>query len=460
MFKEEANYQEENIARQSAAFLPDIKKLKKKFSGKIILPGDSLYDELSETFTKKGAPALVVQPFSSSDVSAAVKYANANSLTISIRSGGHGSPGFATNNGGMVIDLFNINKIEVIDKSNGIVRVGAGAKWGDVAKELERYNLAISSGDTKSVGVGGLTLGGGIGWMVRKYGLTIDSLLAADVVTSDGNILHLSDKENSDLFWAIKGGGGNFCIVTDFEFIARTISKVVFGTIQYGMEELQSVLTGWSKYMEIADENLNSSVRIMPSLFGMQAGIYILVCYAGSDDSHSQQAIEPLLKLGKVIQQNIKEMNYADVLEEPMHPPAHLKIVIKNMFARELGDGLIGKVCEMFGKDNSPVIQIRSINGANNRIASDATAFAFRDSKIIIVAGIFVPASITESELEKVMIPLNLLSEESIGTYVNFISEDENINDIYPEATYNRLLQVKQKYDPQNILNQNYNIKP
>ncbi len=460
MFKEEANFQEWKIARHSLSNLTGLEKLKETFKGEITLPEDALYEQLREVYSKKGSPALVVQPLDNNDVSAAINFAVSNSLVISARSGGHGSTGLATNDGGIVIDLSNFNKVEVVDKSNGIVRVGAGAKWGDVAKELEPHRLAISSGDTKSVGVGGLVLGGGIGWMVRKYGFTIDSLVAADAVLADGSIIRISKEENNDLFWAIRGGGGNFCIVTNFEFIARKIDKVVFGTIQYGMEDIQSVLKGWKDYMSEADENLNSTIRIMPALFGMPAGIYILLCYAGKLNSKSKKAIEPFMKWGTVVQENVKEMNYPDVLEDSMHPPAEIKITIKNFFTQELSDDLIRELSGICGKENSPVLQVRSINGENNRIAPDATAFAFRSSKFIIGAGIIAPASFTESQMEAVLQPWKSLEKFGEGIYVNFTSEKENINDIYPDTTFERLRQIKRKYDPENIFNQNYNIKP
>lgn len=460
MFKDDSNSQEEKIIQATVTGLTDFEKLKGNFTGTIILPEDNNYEQLSEVFSGKGNPAIIVQPMDSVDILSAIHYAKKKSLIISIRSGGHGSGGFATNNGGMVIDLCNFNKVEVLDQLTGKVRVGAGAKWGDVAKQLEAHNLAISSGDTRSVGVGGLTLGGGIGWMVRKYGLTIDNLVAADVVTANGTILHIDAEENSDLFWAIRGGGGNFCVVTNFEFIARPVSKVVFASVQYSLDELPKVLKGWRDNMSAASENLNSTIRIMPSLFGNPPAVIVLLCYAGNLNSESKKAVKPFLHLGKVIQKEIKEMNYSDVLEEAMHPPAVVKVIVKNILADNFSDELIQRIIDISGKADSPVLQIRSIEGALNKIPSYDTAFAFRDSKIIIAAGIIVPASSSETEIEAAMEPCNSLKEFSNGTFVSFTSGEDSIKNIYPESTYNRLSQIKQEYDPQNILNQNFNIKP
>jgi len=460
MFKDGSHSQEEKVTQEIVTGLSELEKLKGNFAGTVILPEDNNYEQLSETISGKGNPAIIVQPMDSVDIVSAIHYAKKKSLIISIRSGGHGSAGFATNNGGMVIDLSNFNKVEVLDKLNGKVRVGAGAKWGDVAKQLEAHNLAITSGDTKSVGVGGLTLGGGIGWMVRKFGLTIDNLVAADVVTADGIILHINAEENKDLFWAIRGGGGNFCVVTNFEFIARPLSKVVFGSVQYNLDELPKVLKGWRENMNAANENLNSTIRIMPSLFGNPPAVIVLLCYTGNLNPESKKAIKPFLHLGKVIQKDIKEMNYADVLEEAMHPPAVVKVIIKNILTDNFSDELIQKIIDISGNADNTVLQIRNIEGAINKIPSDDTAFAFRNSKVIIAAGIIVPASSSESEIEVAMRPWNSLKEFSIGSYVCFTSGEDNIKNIYPEATYNRLSQIKQEYDPQNIFNQNFNIKP
>ncbi|HSW91340.1 MAG TPA: FAD-dependent oxidoreductase, partial [Candidatus Saccharimonadales bacterium] len=183
--------------------------LKEQFSGTIILPTDDEYDTARVTYAVIDAkPALIARAANQEDVAAAIHFATTHSLQLSIRSGKHSAAGFSTNTGGLVLDLSQLNSIEVLDEKAGLVRLGAGALWGDVANKLGEHSLAISSGDTKSVGVGGLTLGGGIGWMVRKYGYAIDSLVAAEVVLADGSVVHASEEEHSDLFWGLRGGGG------------------------------------------------------------------------------------------------------------------------------------------------------------------------------------------------------------------------------------------------------------
>jgi FAD/FMN-containing dehydrogenase len=192
--------------------------LQQNFSGDIILPGAAGYGEASKTILARGAPAIVVRPKTPNDIAMAITFARDNSLILSIRSGGHSEAGFSTNTGGLMIDLAHMNTVDVIDAEKHLVCIGGGAKWGNVAKTLEAHHLAISSGDTMTVGVGGLTLGGGFGLMVRKHGLAIDSLRGAEIVTANGEVLHISTIEHPDLFWAIRGGGGNFGVVTSLNF--------------------------------------------------------------------------------------------------------------------------------------------------------------------------------------------------------------------------------------------------
>ena len=190
---------------------------------------------------------------------AGVRFAARSGLLLSVRGGGHGFPGFGTNDGGVVIDLSKLANVEIIDKERHLVRIGGGATWGQVAAALAPHGLAISSGDTKSVGVGGLTLTGGIGWKVRKYGLALDNVAAAEVVTADGEVVQASAEENPELFWAIRGGGGNFGIVTAFDFAAHPTTDVFFGKIAFAASEAATVIQGWADYLRTAPEELTST---------------------------------------------------------------------------------------------------------------------------------------------------------------------------------------------------------
>jgi hypothetical protein len=434
-----------------------IETLRKNFTGEIIEPGDAQYEQASKTFIGQGAPLLVVRPKTNGDILLAIKFATENSLVISIRSGGHSGAGFGTNKGGIVIDMVHFNTVEVVDQAKGLVRLGSGARWGDVAKQLQKRGLAISSGDTLSVGVGGLTLGAGVGWMVRKYGLAIDSLVAADVVTASGEVLRATESENADLFWAIRGGGGNFGVVTNFEFKAHPVDKVYAGSIVYPKENLADLLKGWRDCMRVAPEELNTMFLIMPSFGGAPPAAMILCCYDGSEKAVAMKAIDPLLQLDKVIRQDIQEKDYADVLEEAHMPPG-IRVVTNNTFVQKMSDELIAVIA----KYPDQIMQIRSLGGAMNRVDPDATAFAHRDSEVLIVMPTFLPLTASDADIEKALQPWREVSAFGKGGYINFFTEvtDKEVSEAYPKSTYERLTHIKKHYDPQNIFNQNYNIKP
>ena len=199
-----------------------------------------------------------------------------------MRSGGHSPLGHSTNTGGMVIDLAHLDAVDVLDADRRLVRVGGGSTWGKVAAVLEPYGWALTSGDTADVGVGGLTLGGGMGWMVRRHGLAIDNLVGARVVTADGRLVTASADENSDLFWALRGGGGNFGVVVDFDFVAQPVGTVHYGTVTYQVDDPADLIRRWRNAMRLAPEELSSTLALMPQMPGAPRTANLLLCYAGA----------------------------------------------------------------------------------------------------------------------------------------------------------------------------------
>ncbi len=441
--------------------LPHLETLRSIFSGEIILPGDSQYEKASSTIMSKGSPAVILRPTSAQEVATAIQYARDNSLVLSVKSGGHSGLGFSTNTGGVVIDVMALNQVEVVDADKHLVKVGSGAVWVDVAKALQPHHLAISSGDTQTVGVGGLTLGGGIGWMVRKVGLALDSLVGAELVTADGQILHLSQTENPDLFWAIRGGGGNFGIITSFEFTAHPTGKVMAGKINYDLDNLSQVLTGWRDTMRTAPEELTTMMLIMPSFAGNPPMAIIICCFAGDDEAAATKVLAPLQQLGTVLHQDLQLKEYAEVLEEA-HPPEGIKVIAKDVFVEDFSDELIQDIVSMTKEATFPVLQIRSLGGAMNRVASDATAFAHRRSEILLLGASFIPLTATETEIEAALKPWQKLAVYGSGVYLNLLTDlnDEDMTAAYPSATHERLAKIKKQYDPENVFNQNFNIKP
>jgi FAD/FMN-containing dehydrogenase len=438
--------------------------LQKDIAGQVVLPDNPAYEQLRQTmFRRTSRPAVIVLCKNSQDVAIAVSFARDSKLKLSVRSGGHGGAGLATNDGGLVIDLSPLNDVEVVDSQRHIVRIGAGAHWGDVAKALEAHQLAISSGDTTSVGVGGLTLGGGMGWMVRLHGLSIDSLEAVTLVTADGKVVRVSEHEHPDLFWALRGGTGNFGVAVSFDFKAYPCDGIVGGVIIYSADDRKTVLTDWAAYMRRAPEELSSTVVLFPGFGpGAKPQVMILVCYGGSDEVAAYTAIQPLMELAPLVSQDVKKKPYSDMLEEAMSP-GPMKVRVRNGFIKHLDSAVIEVLVSNFGKPNTSPIQIRSLGGAMNRVDPMATAFAHRDSEAFVLVPAFGAAEMLEAEAnalaDEVWRPLVPFAR---GAYVNFFTDvsSERVAAAYPPATMERLAHIKAIYDPDNLFNQNANIKP
>ncbi len=426
-------------------------------------PGDAGYEDAATTYMQTGRPALVVRPRNAADVAAGIEHAIDNGLVLSVKSGGHSVLGFGTNDGGVVIDLSGFDSVDVLDDVTGHVRIGAGAEWGEVATRLAADGLSLTSGDTKSVGVGGLTLGGGVGWMVRNHGLTIDSLVAADIVTAAGERLRLSDDENPDLFWAIRGGGGNFGVVTHFEFVAQRDTTVHAGTITYSVDDVSALVRGWQDVHRAAPEELNSTLVLMPE-FGaeMPAMAMGMVCFAGADQAAADAAFAPLLALDGLISSEIVKKPYVDVLEEA-HPPPGVTAMATNTLVESVTDDVVSAVADWYADGTAGRLAfLRALGGAMSRVQTDATAFAHRTAEAMLVGAAFLPEDSTAEQLIQAVRPFDAVKQFGMGGYAGFLgtATDDDVAAIYPAQTLNRLQAVKRKYDPANVFRQNFNIRP
>jgi FAD/FMN-containing dehydrogenase len=405
----------------------------------------------------KGTPEVIVQPLDARDVAAAIAYARDNNLEISVKSGGHSGPGFSTNTRGIEIDLARINEIEAT-KGRTRVRLGSGAHWGNVAKTLYTYGLALSSGDTVSVGVGGLVTGGGIGWMVRKFGLAIDSLVSAEIVTADGSILQVSESEHPDLFWGIRGGGGNFGIVTHFEFEAHEISDVYGGHIVYERKNIASLLKKWRDTMNHAPAELTSMFLLFPQFGETPPSAMMTFCIATDDKTEADKAIEPFLGISNVINKEYTRKPYYEILEEA-HPPQGVRIFAHATFMQDFSDEAV-EVTAKEGVEHNLILQIRHIGGKMNEIPADATAFAHRDSHVLLVSPTFVPLGASAEETATALEPWNRVAAHGQGVYANLLTDPDQVREAYPSPVYERLQEVKRTYDPENIFHRNFNISP
>ena len=429
----------------------------------VLAPGQDGYAESAATMFAAGAPDLVVRPRDASGVAAALGHAVSNGLSVSVRSGGHSPAGFGTDDKGMVIDLRQLNGVRILDHGTRRVRLGAGATWGAVAATLGQAGLALTAGDTASVGVGGLMLGGGIGWLARKYGLAIDSLIRADVVTADGRLVRADAERHAGLFWALRGGGGNFGVVVSFDCTAQPVGAVHFGAITYRLDGLRdglpSLLARWRDLVRVSDENLTTSLALVPPMLGRPATVMLRCCYAGGDGAAAAAALAPFRRLARVDADRVAVVPYAGVLDEGGMPPG-MRVDMRNTFFRSLGDEPIAGIVELF-RDGAAV-ELRGLGGAFCRVAPDATAFAHRDAEALAVAAAMLPPGTPRERAGQALAAWPGVAAHGAGAYIGFLGSaaPAEVAAAYPPATYERLAAVKRRYDPGNLFRRNHNIRP
>lgn len=419
-----------------------------------IRPGDEDYDEARTTIAGTAEPAVVLRPTTPDEVAVSLRHARAEGLPVAIRSGGHNALGFGNSDGGAVLDLTRLDQVELL--GDGRVRIGAGATWGPAASALAEHGLAITAGDTISVGVGGLTQAGGIGWMVRKHGLTIDNVLAAEVVTAAGDVVRASATENADLFWALRGGAGNFGVVTAFEYQAQTVSTVHFGTIAFTLDDVPQLVKSWAAAMRSAPDELSTTLALMPAFGEFPAGAMLFVCLVGDDTG----ALEPLRTIGTVVAEDISERPYAEILEEA-GPPDGVLPVIGNTLVESVDEPLIDAIATAYA-GGGRVVFLRSLGGAFGRVDPTETAFAHRHAEALVVSGAFLPLDAPEDQVAGAHAVWRTIGDQGVGTYAGFLGSDsvEDIAALWPAETLERLRQVKRTWDPENTFRRNFNVAP
>jgi FAD/FMN-containing dehydrogenase len=435
--------------------------------GSLVRPDDAEYDNVRElqNIFHDSHPAYIVRVGDVADVIHAVNFARENALPLTVRSGGHSVPGYSMAEGSVVVDMSGMNKVS-IDLKKRTLTAQPGATTADVLRVAEPHGLGLSTGDTSSVGLGGLTTGGGIGFMVRKYGLTIDSLRSVNIVTANGHYLTADATRNPDLFWAIRGGSGNFGIVTSFTFNLNPVGTVLGGAIF--LPVTREVLRGYAEYTTSAPDELSTIAGVMmapplpfiPAEWHFKPVFNILVVYAG-DPEEGQRVVAPLLSLAEPIADVLMPMPYSGIYEFTAEIAQRHHATVRSGFMDGLSDAAIETIMADVeaGFDPYGLVQIRGLGGAFARVPNDATAFAHRD-KSIFLAVINLGAEEENRQWAKAL--WNELKPFTSGVYVNFLDDegDERVHDAYPPLTYARLSEVKQRYDPTNIFNLNQNIKP
>jgi FAD/FMN-containing dehydrogenase len=426
----------------------------------VLVPGDDGYAGSAVTLFADGTPDLVVRPRDAGGVSAALRCAADAGLAVTVRSGGHSMAGLSTSADGMVIDLREVCGVRLLDPVARRVRVGAGATWGAVAAALSRHGLALTAGDTSQVGVGGLTLGGGIGWMVRRHGLVIDSLASAQVITADGRPVGTDAVEHADLFWALRGGG-NFGVAVSFDFTAQPVTSVHFGAISYQAGDPARLVAGWRDLMRASDEKLTTTLNLMPAAPGQPGGVTLACCYASPDSLEAERALRPFRALAPVTADSIRPVPDAEVLEDFTPLPPALRMEVRNAFFPVLDDARVAAVGELLASGGA-ALALRSLGGAAARVSRDATAFAHRDAEVMVAAAFLLPRTAPPEVLHQALTRWSPVAALGSGAYVGFLGSADpgDIAAAYPPGTYRRLAAIKRRYDPGNVFRRNHNILP
>jgi FAD/FMN-containing dehydrogenase/ketosteroid isomerase-like protein len=443
--------------------------------GDLIEPGDSEFDEARTVYNSMidKHPGLIAQCSNVADVVSAVNFGREHELDVAIRSGGHNGPGLALVDDGLVIDLSEMTGIRV-DPGAKTVQVEAGCTWGDVDHATHSFGLATVSGIISTTGVGGLTLGGGHGYLSRKYGLTVDNLLSADVVLADGSFVRASETENEDLFWALRGGGGNFGVVTSFEFQLHPVDTVYGGPIIWPVNQAEEIIRWYRDFIRDAPEDLfgwfgfhqvPEGAPLPEELHGEQ-GCVTTWCYTGPMDE-AEDIFEPIREVGTPALDMIQPIPYPalqSMFDEMYYPPG-LQWYWKGDFVKELTDEAIDEHLKYGRNLPTPLstMHLYPIDGAVHRVGVDETAWRYRDATwSMVIAGVASDPTNTEEITDwaqEYWEALHPHSEE--GGYINFMMEEgeDRIRATYGD-NYERLQRVKSEYDPENLFHVNQNIEP
>lgn len=438
-----------------------IAQLRSVVSGSVLAAGDEGWDAARLFHSGVGEPDAIVRAESLADVQAAIVWAAASGTPVVVRGGGHSAWGSVP--GGLTLDLSALAEVDV---DGTLVRIGGGAVWGDVARVLAGHRLGISSGDTASVGVGGLTLGGGIGWMTRAWGLAIDQLVGAEVVTASGEIIEVSETREPDLFWALRGGGGNFGVVTRFDFRAHPLSSVVFATYTVG-GDVRPVLVALRDTLTTAPRELTVTYMDVPPMDpSAPPGATITACWAGDDEAAARTALAPLADIDGVNEVEFGRRAYPDILlETPAYDPASPMpgFVGGNTLLASLSDDAVGRLLAFHAAHPASVVFLRSLGGAYGEIPPDATAIAARDATWFAMAGAFdVPGLLDDAERAAAVGEWATIEALGVGVYGNFTTSTDRdwVERMYPPATLARLVQVKRAWDPSNVFSRAHNVVP
>jgi alkanesulfonate monooxygenase SsuD/methylene tetrahydromethanopterin reductase-like flavin-dependent oxidoreductase (luciferase family) len=414
-------------------------------------PGDAAFGKVRSTYLRGGNPGLVLRPSSAREVAQAVGFAREHMhLPLGIRSGGHGISGRSTNDGGLVIDVGGLDDITILDEDARLVRIGPGARWRDVARVLQPHGWALSSGDYGGVGVGGLATAGGIGFLSRKHGLTIDHLRAVEMVLADGTVVRASATENADLFWAARGAGANFGVAVAFEFVVDEVDEVGWAQLAFRASDPAEYLEAFGRV--VADTPRETT----PFLILGQGVAQLMAMVDSADPDVIIGQLQPFAEIAPLVQQQVVIAPYAAVMNMFPETPHNGRgePVSRSAFVREITPGFASASADLIRSGASHWYQIRTVGGAVADVAPDATAYAHRDANfaLAVMGG-------NAQRLDQWFEPVR---RQSHGLYLSFESDrdPDRIADAFPPATLDRLRRLKAQLDPYNLFQDNFNITP
>jgi FAD/FMN-containing dehydrogenase len=448
-----------------------IPQLRASVKGEVISPDNPYYDQARRVFYGKfdRYPAVIVRPKNAADVASVVSLARDTGIELAVRSGGHSVAGHSTSDGGIVLDLAAMRALS-IDEKRRTAWAETGLTAGEYTVAAGAHGLATGFGDTGSVGIGGITLGGGIGYLLRKYGLTIDDLLAADIVTADGSLLRVDAETHPDLFWAIRGGGGNFGVVTRFQYRLHEVDRIVGGMMI--LPATVDVITSLLAAAEAAPDELSIIANIMlappmpeiPSEHHGEPVIMALMAYTG-DIEEGQRAIAPIRAITTPLADMVGPMRYPDIYKLTEGGPPIKEETAYSMFVDSVERSGAEAIVEYLKTSTAPiaVAQLRALGGAMARIPADATAFAHRHRRFLIAVGtVYEDANDAAAQQDWVNGIVGELRHGDAGVYVGFLGDEGQgrVHEAYPGATWARLAAIKAHYDPTNVFRLNQNIPP
>lgn len=437
-------------------------------AGQIITPDDPGYDEARQVFVSAvdRRPAVIVRPVNSTDVASVVRFARDSGLQLAVRGGGHSMAGYGVCDDGIVLDMSTLKGIHV-DVEGRTARAEAGLTVAEYTREVGQYGFATGFGDMGSVGIVGITLGGGVGYLSRKVGLTIDSLLGAEIVTADGELIKVDEQSHPDLFWAIRGGGGNFGVVTSLTFGLVELPTVISGALM-----LPATAANLSQVIALADsapDELSVIANVMaappmpavPDEVHGQRVIWLELCWSG--DVRSAGVVEELRAIAPPILDTVRPIAYAEIFPSEGHGGKHPGSTMRTLFLDRIDEAVAQDLLDRLDEQPMTMVQIRVMGGAIARVPADATAYAHRQSSILINLIAIHPAPQLEAAAQAwVARTVAAITQTDRGAYLNFLGDEgaERVRAAYPGETWDRLVEVKRRYDPANLFRGNQNIPP